>query len=193
MPADRVYRCRVRPCQNVKGVNNHWFVAAIDKNNRLTFEKFTDANKFAKAARVHGANEICSERCLHVQLSRWAQARITAADKPECGSPAFRTDHTLTAWVSSVYNTNTFARGAGEKEKRPARIVNYLDNGHECHIWCFNEAAFPRVEAAINAHVKFKIQSRGDYSVIIDVLEVLDPLSQRLKGEQDVNSATASI
>src|SRR4051812_21860126 len=191
MPADRVYKCRVRPCQSIKGTNNHWFVATIDKFGRMIIERFDKADRFVKAANAHGANEICSERCLHIHLNRWTSGRITASDKPECASPAFRTHTTLTAWVSSVYSTNTFPR-EGEKEKSPARIISYRDNGHEQHIWCFNQDAFPRIEQAINAHVKFRIKSRGDYSVVLDVIEVLDA-AQVSKGEQHVNSAAASV
>jgi hypothetical protein len=191
MPADRVYKCRVRPCQNVKGVSNHWFVVTIDKLGRFIAEKFDNSDRFAKAANVHGANEVCSERCLHIQQSRWAQGRITASDKPACGSPAFQTHTTLTAWVSTVYTTKTFEAGKPGDGKRPARIVNYRDEGVEKRMWCFNQDAFPRVEAAIGAHVKFRIQRRKDYAVILDVLEVLDaPYS--LKGEKDVNTATTA-
>lgn len=196
---ERTYRCRVRPCQNVKGAANHWFVATIDVNNRLIFEKFEKPERFAQAANRHGALEICSEKCCSIHLSRWMQGRINATNAPACGSPVFRTPYTLTAWVSSVYNTNTlpvpgkiYNGNPPAKEKRPARIVNYRDNGREQHMWCFNEAAFPRVEAAVGAHVKFKIQSRGDYAVILDVIEVMDgPLSS--KGEKDVSTTAASI
>ncbi len=175
MAADRIYKCRVRPCQNVKGANNHWFVARIDGNNRLVVEKFDNMKRFEAAARTHGANEICSERCLHVHLSRWAGGKITASDRPECGSPAFRTPGSLTAWVSNVYND--------DRDNKPARIIEYRDDGTLQKIWCFNETAFQRVEAAINAHVKFKIQSRGNYSVVVDVIEVLDSVRGEINGQ----------
>jgi hypothetical protein len=199
MPADQVHACRIRPCRNVKGTSNHWFVATIDSDNRLIFERFDKPERFQKAARRHGALEICSEKCCSIHLSRWMQGRINATNTPACGSPVFRTHTTMTAWVSSVYKTNTLpvpgqiyvTDKPPEREKNPARIVNYRDNGREQHMWCFNQDAFERVEAAVGAHVKFSIQQRRDYAVILDVIEVLDgPLSS--KGEKDVNTARAS-
>lgn len=198
MRAERTYRCRVRPCQTVKQASNHWFVATIDADNRLSFEKFDKPDRFTKAANRHGALEICSEKCCSIHLSRWMQGRINATNTPACGSPAFRTHTTLTAWVSSVYKTNTLSvtgkinsNNPPPREKNPARIVNYRDNGREQHIWCFNEDAFERVEAAAGAHVKFRIQQRRDYAVILDVIEVLDG-PQSLKGENDVNTAAGN-
>lgn len=190
MPADRVYKCRVRPCQNVKGASNHWFVASIDKDNRLIFEKFDRMERFAQAAARHGAQEICSEKCCSVHLSRWMHGQIDASNAPECGSPAAWTATTLTAWVSCVYKSNSYpARGdmygrlLAIADKSPARIISFRDQGSERQIWCFNQEAFPRIDAAVCAHVKFSIQQRHDYAVVLDVIEVLDANSLRVKRE----------
>lgn len=194
MPPDRVWKCRVRPCQHVKGVNNHWFVATIDADGRLIFEKFDSPARFEKAARKHGALEICSEKCLHIHMSRWASGRISASDAPACGSPAFRTHNTLTCWVSTVYRDNFGTEPIPQEPgKRPALIVVYRDEGRECKMWCFNTEAFPTVEMTPGAHVKFRIQQRRDYAVIMGVVDVLDG-PQSSKGEKDVNTAaTASL
>lgn len=191
MRPEQVYKCRVQPCQNVKGQSNHWFVALIDKDRRLVVEKFDRQSRFEQAARRHGAIEICSEKCLHVHLSRWAGGKITAADAPECGSPAVKTPGSLTAWVSMVYKTHTSSSRFPGIGQISARIIVYRDDGREAQIWCFNEPAFERIEATAGSHAKFRTQSRGDYDVVVDVIEVLD--SPILKGEKHVNSATSAV
>jgi hypothetical protein len=201
MRPERTYRCRVRPCQKVKGEANHWFVATIDADNRLIFEKFDKPERFQKAAQRHGAIEICSEKCCSVHLSRWMQGRINASNVPACGSPVFRTDTTMTAWVSSVYKTNTLpvvgkiysSDAQPPREKNPARIVNYRDSGREQHMWCFNQDAFDRVEAAVGAHVKFRIQQRRDYTVIVDVIEVLDGTAEFKRRERCQHSSSHQL
>jgi hypothetical protein len=191
MPADQVWKCRVRPCQQIKQTSNHWFVTTIDADGRLMFEKFDRPERFEKAAKKHGALEICSEKCLHIHMSRWANGRISASDAPACGSPAFRTPTTLTCWVSLVYKEGFDL--SGQPGERPALIVVYRDEGRECKMWCFNKEAFPRVSMSVGAHVKFKIQQRKDYAVIVDVIDVLDG-PESSKGEKHVNTAaTASL
>lgn len=192
MRPEHTYKCRVRPCQQVKGASNHWFVAVIDADNRLIIEKFNKPERFKHAARKHGALEICSEKCLHIHMSRWATSRISASDAPACGSPAFMTGTTLTAWVSTVYRDGEALTGA--QKGNPFLVVSYRDEGREQRMWCFNQDAYQRVEAAAGAHVKFRIQRRKNYAVIVDVLEILDG-PQSVKGaEKDVNTAaTASV
>jgi len=87
MRPERTYRCRVRPCQRVKGAANHWFVATIDKNGRLSFDKFTSLLEFEKAANRHGAIEICSEVCMYMHMNRLANDRITSTERPAYPSP----------------------------------------------------------------------------------------------------------
>jgi hypothetical protein len=187
MRAERTYRCRVRPCQKVKGAANHWFVAMIDRNGRFSADKFTSQMEFEKAASRHGAIEICSEACLHTHMSRWASGGITAAERPACASPAVLDEAKgeLTCWVSDVYKSNTlpipgkfYSRSPGElttippREKSPARIVNYMDDGQKRSIWCFEREAFERVERTAGSYAVFKVKRRGEYVNVVDVLYV---------------------
>lgn len=175
---ERTYRCRVRPCQRVKGDANHWFVATIDTHGRLSFEKFTSSLEFEKAAGRHGALEICSEACMHTHMSRWASGGITSAERPGNASPAVLDlkdnafDGTLTCWVSDVYKTNASNILSNDDSKHQARIVNYMDDGQKRSIWCFNDIAFQRVERTAGSYAMFKVKRRGEYVNVIDVLYI---------------------
>jgi hypothetical protein len=163
MPAkrkfDRVYKCEVHPCSKVKGEVNHWFVAGVDKNGRFWAEHFTPA-----AAETHGAIVVCSENCLHIQLTRWADNKITAKDRPANPSPAVVEDGKLTAWISSVYKTNT--------QYGPARILNYKDNGRDCQIWCFVESIFHLLEMTAGTHSIFQTAKKGEFTNVVDVIAI---------------------
>jgi hypothetical protein len=175
MRAERTYRCRVRPCQKVKGAANHWFVAMIDKNGRFSADKFTSQLEFEKAAIRHGAIEICSEACLHTHMSRWASGGITAAERPACASPAVLDEAKgeLTCWVSDVYKSHSKRLNASPGlEPFETRIVNYMDDGQKRSVWCFEREAFERVERTAGSYAVFKVKRRGEYVNVVDVLYV---------------------
>lgn len=173
MKPDRTYRCRVFPCTHVKGVSNHWFAGSIDKNGLLSFQKFTSMQEFEKAAKRHGAIEICSEACMHSHLSRWAGGKVTAAEKPACASPAVLDEARgeLTCWVSDIYKSHSQWAKDGVGQYSETRIVNYMDDGQKRSIWCFHAGAFERVERTAGSYAKFKVKRRGEYVNVIDVLE----------------------
>jgi hypothetical protein len=172
MRGERTYRCRVRPCEKVKGAANHWFVAMIDRNGRFSVDKFTSQMEFEKAANRHGAIEICSEACLHTHISRWASGGITAAERPACASPAVLDEAKgeLTCWVSDVYKSHSQWNKASVKHE--TRIVNYMDDGQKRSVWCFEAAAFERVERTAGSYAVFKVKRRGEYVNVVDVLYV---------------------
>jgi hypothetical protein len=178
MPADRVYKCRVRPCQNVKGVSNHWLVVTIDKLGRLTFERFTKVEEFIKAANRHGAIEICSEACLHVHLGRWAAGKITSAERPGCPSPAVleipagAKDGTFTCWVSDVYRSHATWNKDIQGQYSETRIVNYMDDGQKRSMWCFQSEVFDVVDLTAGHYATFKVKRKGEYVNITGVIKI---------------------
>jgi hypothetical protein len=189
MRAERTYRCRVRPCEKVKGAANHWFVAMIDRNGRFSVDKFTSQIEFEKAASRHGAIEICSEACLHTHMSRWASGGITAAERPACASPALLDEAKgeLTCWVSDVYKTSARDSQRIAASNNPARIVNYMDDGQKRSVWCFEAAAFDRVERTAGSYAVFKVKRRGEYVNVVDVLYV-DGKSISHRGDAEARS-----
>jgi hypothetical protein len=159
----------------VKGAANHWFVATIDKNGRLSFDKFTSQMEFEKAANRHGALEICSEACMHTHMSRWASGGITSAERPACPSPAVLDEAKgeLTCWVSDVYKSHVhWKHPQGGMCQKQSRILNYMDDGQKRSIWCFEASAFERVERTAGSYAVFKVKRRGEYINVMDVLYI---------------------
>lgn len=156
---ERVYKCEVHPCDKVKGTVNHWFVAGVDRYGRFWTQHFSP-----EVAETHGAIVVCSQNCLHIQLTRWASGKITAKDRPACHSPAVVEDGKLTAWISSVYKTDT--------QYGPARILNYKDNGRDCQIWCFVESIFRFLEMTPGTHSTFQTANKGEFINVVRVISI---------------------
>jgi len=156
----RVFHCQMPGCRARKGESNHWFIAWIDKHGNLGASKFTPKGAHATSL------VICGHQCLHKLLELWAAGKITALFRPECASAAVMQEDRLTAWVSAIY------RARVRNQRSEARMVNYKDSGQEKFMYCFRPEVFELVEQTAGTHATFRTTRSGQYTNIMDVIEI---------------------